>query len=178
MPTYGYRLHLTAPGMTEGTYGVRNMEVSAPDRRTADAMIDGWAAVEGEAIVDRELIADGITFREHMMCELVSLGARMSLRYGVSTDGPITWKDGNGETRAAMRLWCPNGRGVSLSSKLDESGFIHSEFAAIREDATDRHGWVFDGAGVQEYPERTAVGNGQDEEISALLARLAALPRK
>lgn len=174
---YGIKVTAYREGSDSGMYHVR--EFDAPGRAEAVAAVRSWLLVEGYD-VDRskiEVVADGMSLAAHMSRELVNLGARMSLRHSVSMDGPRTWVDGNGERGAAVKLWAANGRGVSVSSKLDENGFIHSEFAAIREDATDRHGWVFDDT-AQHYPERTTVGDGFDGDVSKMLTRIVDLPRK
>lgn len=174
---YGIKITAYREGSESGAYVVREFEASG--RAEAVAAVHSWLMVEGyDTNRSRvEVVADGMTLADHMVRELTNLGARMSLRHGVSMDGPRTWVDGNGETGAAVKLWAANGRGVSVSSKLDENGFIGSEYAAIREDAGDRHGWVFDDT-AQHYPERTSVGDGFDGEVSALLERIAVLPRK
>lgn len=174
---YGVKITAYREGSESGAYVVREFEASG--RAEAVAAVHSWLMVEGyDTNRSRvEVVADGMTLADHMVRELVNLGARMSLRHGVSMDGPRTWVDGNGETGAAVKLWAANGRGVSVSSKLDENGFIGSEYAAIREDTTDRHGWVFDDT-AQHYPERTSVGDGFDGDVSALLERIAVLPRK
>jgi len=174
---YGIKITACREGSGSGAYVVREFE--APGRAEAVAAVRSWLLVEGYD-VDRskiDVVADGMTLADHMARELVNLGARMSLRHGVSMDGPRTWEDANGEHGAAVKLWMPNGRGVSVSSKLDENGFIRSEYAAIREDAADRHGWTFDDT-AQHYPERTTVGDGFDGDVSELLTRIAVLPRK
>lgn len=174
---YGIKITAYREGSGSGAYVTREFEASG--RAEAVAAVRSWLLVEGYD-VDRskiDVVADGMTLRDHMSRELVNMGARMSLRHGVSMDGPRTWVDGNGEHGAAVKLWMPNGRGVSVSSKLDENGFIGSQYAAIREDATDRHGWVFDDT-VQAYPERTSVGDGFDGDVSHLLGTIAVLPRK
>jgi hypothetical protein len=174
---YGIQITAYREGSESGAYVVREFEASG--RAEAVAAVRSWLLVEGYD-ADRstvDVVADGMTLRDHMARELTNLGARMSLRHGVSMDGPRTWEDGNGEHGAAVKLWAPNGRGVSVSSKLDESGFIRSEYAAIREDADDRHGWVFDDT-AQHYPERTSVGDGFDGDVSEMLRRITVLPRK
>lgn len=174
---YGIKVTAYREGSDSSAYHVR--EFDAPGRAEAVAAVRSWLLVEGYD-VDRskiDVVADGMTLADHVARELTNLGARMSLRHGVSMDGPRTWVDGNGERGAAVKLWTANGRGVSVSSKLDEFGFIHSEFAAIREDATDRHGWTFDDT-AQHYPERTTVGDGFDGDVSELLTRIVGLPRK
>lgn len=174
---YGIKITAYREGSEFGAYVVR--EFGAPGRAEAVAAVHSWLLVEGydpnRSKID--VVADGMTLADHMARELTNLGARMSLRHGVSMDGPHTSVDGNGERRAAVKLWMPNGRGVSVSSKLDENGFIGSEYAAIREDAEDRFGWVFDDT-AQHYPERTSVGDGFDGDVSALLERISILPRK
>lgn len=175
--TYGVKVTAYREGSDSGAYHVREFE--APGRAEAVAAVRAWLLVEGYD-VDRskvDVVADGMTLAAHMSRELTNLGARMSLRHGAAMDGPRTWTDGNGERGAAVKLWMPNERGVSVSSKLDEFGFIHSEFAAIREDPADRHGWVFDDT-AQHYPERTTVGDGFDGDVSELLTRIAGLPKK
>lgn len=174
---YGIKVTAYREGSEFGAYHVREFE--APGRAEAVAAVRSWLMVEGYDVTRSkvDVVADGMTLADHMARELINMGARMSLRHSVSVDGPRKWTDGNGETHAAVKLWFPNGRGVSVSSKLDESGFIHSEFAAIREDATDRHGWVFDDT-AQHYPERTSVGDGFDGDVSEMLTRIADLPRK
>lgn len=174
---YGIKVTAYREGSEFGAYHVREFE--AAGRTEAVAAVRSWLLVEGYDVGRSkvDVVADGMTLADHMSRELTNLGARMSLRHGVSMDGPRTWVDGNGERGAAVKLWASNGRGVSVSSKLDESGFIHSEFAAVREDAEDRHGWVFDDT-AQHYPERTTVGDGFDGDVSEMLTRIADMPRK
>lgn len=174
---YGIRVTAYRPGAEHGTFEVREFE--AAGRTEAVAAVHAWLLVEGydteRSVID--VVADGMTLADHMKRELVNMAARMSLRHGASVDGPRTWVDGNGEQGAAVKLWMPNGRGVSVSSKLSEFGHIGSEFAAVREDATDPHGWVFDDT-AQHYPERTSVGDGFDGDVSEMLTRITVLPRK
>lgn len=175
--TYGFKITGFRPGAGVGAYLAR--EVEAPDARTAREYVEGWLRVEGygTAISYVELIADGMTFREHMARELVNLGACMSLRFGASMEGPFA-HEGDGEAQSGIRLYLPNGRGVSVASTMNDQMLIRSEVAAIREDSGDRHGFTFDGAGVQDYPESTSIGDGCDERIAEILAGLAELPRK
>jgi hypothetical protein len=174
---YGIKVTAYRERPESGSYWVR--EFDAPGRAEAIAAVRSWLMVEGYDVERSviEVVADGMTLADHMSRELVNMAARMSLRYGATMDGPHTWTDGGGDKRAAVKLWMPNGRGVSVSSKLDEFGFIRSEFAAIREDATDRHGWVFDKT-AQHYPEGTSVGEGYDGDVSDMLTRIGTLPRK
>lgn len=153
-------------------------EFKAPTRGEAVAACRSWLLVEGYD-VDRSMIdvvADGMTLADHVVRELTNLGDRMAQRHGVSTDGPRKWVDPNDRTHASVRLFMPNGRGVSVSSHLNEFGSVRSEYAAVRKDATDRHGWVFDKS-AQHYPDRTTVGDGFDGDVSQLLTRIADLPQ-
>jgi hypothetical protein len=174
---YGIKVTAYREGSESGAYHVREFE--APGRAEAVAAVRSWLLVEGYDVNRSKIdvVADGMTLADHMVRELDNMAARMSLRHGVSVEGPRTWVDGNGERGADVKLWTANGRGVSVSSKLSEFGSIGSQFAAIREDATDRHGWTFDDA-AQHYPERTTVGDGFDDDVSELLTRIVSLPRK
>jgi len=173
---YGVKITACREGSGSGMWFMREFE--APGRAEAVAACHAWLMVEGYDVSRSkvDVVADGMTFADHMARELTNLGARMSLRHGASMDGPHKWTDGNGEKGAAVKLWMPNGRGVSVSSKLDECGVIRSEYAAIREDASDRYGWTFDNM-AQHYPERTTVGDGFDGDVSGLLERIADLPK-
>lgn len=177
MATYGIKVTAVRPGSELGHYVMR--EFDAADKATAVAVTRAWLVFEGydgdRSTVD--VVADGMTFREHMRRELTNLGARMSLRYGVSMEGPLSWADGNGDPVAAVRLWLPNGRGVSVSSKMADGNPVTSEFAAIREDETDSYGWTYD-TDAQDYPERTTVAEGADGDVSAMLEKISKLPRK
>lgn len=176
METYG--IQITAYRNNSHGWSERR-EFEASDRAAALAAGRAWLLVEG-CDTNRstvEVIADGVTFREHMKRELLNMAARMSLRHGVSVDGPHAWEDGNGWHAAVVRLWLDNGRGVSVSSKLTDGYLIRSEYAGIREDAGDQHGWTFD-ADMEPYSGRTAVGEQWDQDISGMLATLSTLPRK
>lgn len=176
MATYGVHITGFKPGAEWGHTVAREFE--AASRAEATAAGRAWLTVEGYDVSRSavEIVADGATFREHMTRELVNLGARMSLRHGVSMTGPFHSADGDGSPRCVIRLFAANGRGVSVSSKLTD-GYTRSEFIAIREDVTDPHGWLFDHE-VQEYSEGTGVGEGHDGDVSSLLGKITGLPRK
>ncbi|MFE0472599.1 hypothetical protein ACFW2V_13390 [Streptomyces sp. NPDC058947] len=174
MPTYGYRLTIDRG---DGMRWPIRREIEAPDGKTARQWLDGWLAVEGydENDVDILLIADGMTFREHMVHELASLGGRMRKRFSVVMDGPVSREEGE-VTAAQARLWLPNGRGVSLTSKLGrDNAYIDTEMFPIRKEPGDRYGWVLDGAGVVEYSVPIDTGQRNDLEVVKVLGALAPL---
>lgn len=171
MATYGVKITARRNGSDAGHYVLREFE--ADGRAAAVAVARAWLTFEGydvnRSTVD--VVADGMTFKEHMRRELTNLAARMSLRYGATVDGPLSWIDGNAAPCAVVRLWMPNGHGVSVSSKMADGNPITSEFAAIKADATDPYGWTFD-RNAQEYPERTTVGEGCDGDVAEMLEKV------
>jgi hypothetical protein len=112
MPNYGYRLTFTHDGFATGTQGVKRVEFEAQDRHAADAALTGWATVNGYRITSRELLADGMTFREAGKRRAVNMAAELSLRYGVGMEGPF---DIPGDA-VVVRVVLPNGKGVSLAT--------------------------------------------------------------
>jgi hypothetical protein len=176
VPTYGIRITAYRHGEVHRSLHAR--EVNAPDRRTAEGYAFGWLAFEGynpeKSTV--EVVTDGVTFAEHMTRKLTAMAGRLSLRYDVSVEGPFTWEDSDGKPHTSVRLYLPNGWGVSVRSALSSSGYADTEVAVIREDKNDQHGWVLDGAGVQEYPEGVGVGEEFDADTGKIIEKLAKLP--
>lgn len=176
MTTFGFQITGYKPGAEYGHLIMR--EFDAPDRETAREAMRMWVMVEGYD-PDRSrigLIADGMTMWEHMNRELINMAARMSLRHGVSLEGPFVADSSGGVSGVVARLWLSNGRGVSVASKLTESGSINSELFPVREEPADRDGYVLDGAGVMEYSAGIDVGEGADGDISDLIGKIAAMP--
>lgn len=171
MATYGIKVTACRSGSDAGHYVLREFE--AADRAAAVAVARAWLVFEGYDAVHStvDVVADGMTFKDHMRRELTNLAARMSLRYGATVEGPLSWVNGNAEPCAVVRLWMPNGHGVSVSSKIPDGSPVTSEFAAIREDKTDPYGWTFD-TNAQDYPERTTVAEGADGDVAEMLEKV------
>lgn len=172
MPMYGYRLKITMPDMQDGARGIKRVEFEAPDRRTADVMIDGWAAVEGKTVVGRELIADGMTFLEAGKRRIMNLAAALSLEFDASMVGPF--EIGGAETPGyGLRVVMRNGYGVSIKTggdgAYDPAPVI--EFLTIHDDETDVTWTGFPGAMV-DGQRGSDDGSTDLEEIRAAMRKL------
>jgi hypothetical protein len=110
MPNYGYRLTVSGGEMDPGTRQTMRVEFEAPDRRAANTALSGWAMVNGYTMVSRELLADGMTFREAGERRAMNIAAQLSLRYGAAVEGP---HDVEGSS-VVVRVILPDGRGLSL----------------------------------------------------------------
>lgn len=137
MPTYGFELRITAPGMAPGSYGVRRVEFTAPDRGAANAMVDGWAAVEGKTVVSRKLIADGETLAEAGRRIATNYAAYLATEYGGAVSDPIDTGDGG----VSLRMTLPDGKGISF--KVGGS-LAYDPAPTIEALAFDRSGFIGD----------------------------------
>lgn len=137
MTMYGFRLEITMPGMTEGTRGIKRVELDAPDQATAQSWLDGWAAVEGKTIVSRELLTDGMTFREAGKRRALEIAAHLATRYGATVEGP--W-EAPGDP-VVVRVTLPNGKGVSLAT---DGRQLYDPAPAVEALAFDGDDWLGD----------------------------------
>lgn len=172
--------HLENDSHVHGKRVIRK-EFPAWDRKSACAAFLGWLQVSGYHVGDAqmEVIADGMTFADHMVRESTNMAARLSLRYGVSVEGPNRQADGYGWPMTVTRLWLPNGHGVSISAKLSSALNIDTEMVTIREDAQDGFRVDFS-AGIMEYEQRVDLedASATDAEIGEVIEGLTKLPAR
>lgn len=165
MAVYGFEVKTTrGDGMTD----VRRLEVEGFDAREARGHFTGWAAVTGVRVDSLDLIADGMTFREHVTRSMLNQGARMCQRVnGVSVEGPESWDEPWAErVKTVMRLLLPNGWGVSLSCSLSAQNWSDVEMVTWR-------GGVDFSAGVMEYESRIGGAGDGDDDVARVLEALA-----
>lgn len=164
MAVYGFEVKTTRQ---DGVTDVRRLEVEGFDAREARGHFTGWAAVKGVRLDSVDLIADGMTFREHMTRSMLNQGARMCQRVnGVSVEGPETWENWDGKIKCVMRLHLPNGWAVSLSCTLSGQNWSDVEMVTWR-------GGVDFSAGLMEYESRIGGAGDGDDDVARVLEALA-----
>lgn len=175
---YGMQVRVIGPG---GLSITKRAEIPAGSAKEAQDYLYGWCVVQGyqaETAVF-EVIADGMTFREHMARELTNAAARLSLRYGVAVVGPFDREiqyQGD-EPRSIVRLELSNGWAVSLSSRLSDAFSVDTEMMTGH--VVDGDDWEMEfHPDVMEYESRIMIGAEYDGEIGEIIEGLAELPRQ